>query len=91
MPPIEVLKRNVFLGPEFPKHIKDVMEHSLRSQTSASSLVDYPLADDSSWGHDYFFSPKNCLNFRIPEDTKDIERLLEEPPFIDPELLSKFE
>jgi hypothetical protein len=90
MPPIEVAKRCILLGPEFSKSIKDAIEHNLRYHTSSIDDAVFDDIDDKAWGHDYFFSPRDCINFRIPDDHADIERLLEKPPSIDPALLSKF-
>jgi hypothetical protein len=90
MPPIEVAKRSILLGPEFPKSIKDAIEHNLRYHTSFIDDAVFDDIDESAWGHDYFFSPRDCINFRIPEDNADIERLLTEPPPIDPDVIAHF-
>jgi len=90
MPPIEVARRSILLGPEFPKSIKDSIEHSLRYRTSSVDDCEFTDVYEDAWGHDYFFSPRDCLNFRIPEDNDDIERLLVEPPPIDPLTISLF-
>jgi hypothetical protein len=89
MPPLEVLRRNLIYGPEFPAHVKDCIEASLRQSTSfvPCDLID---ADDSAWGFDYFFPPRDMINFEIKDDHSDILRVLEEPPDINPTFLDAF-
>jgi len=91
MPPIEVARRCIYLGYEFPKHIKDLIEESLRDKTGFDSELIYDLADEKAWGHDYFFSPRDCLNYQIPDDLADIKRVLIEPPIIDEKALGIIE
>jgi len=91
MPPIEVAKRCVLLGPEFPKYIKDCIEDSLRSNTGLGDELLYEESDPEAWGHDYFFSPRDCLNFRLPDTQEDIKRLLVKPPPVDPKFLDRLD
>jgi len=82
MPPIEVARRCIYLGHEFPKYIKDLIEESLRDKTGLDRDLIYDLSDEKAWGHDYFFSPRDCLNYQIPDDLADIKRVLTKPPDI---------
>jgi hypothetical protein len=91
MPPIEVAKRCIFLGPEFPGYIKDCIEDSLRFNTGLGDELKYEFADPDAWGHDYFFSPRDCLNFRLPDTQEDISRLLIKPPDVDPKFMKRLE
>jgi hypothetical protein len=91
MPPIEVARRCIYLGPEFPGYIKDCIEDSLRFNTGIRKELQFEFYDEKAWGHDYFFSPRDCLNFRLPDPQDDIRRLLEEPPPVQPKFLARLE
>jgi hypothetical protein len=91
MPPIEVAKRSVFLGPEFPKYIKDCIEDSLRDKSGFDRDLLYEDSFEKAWGHDYFFSPRDCLNYQLPDDLSDIKRVLIEPPDIPEKSLKRLE
>jgi hypothetical protein len=91
MPPLEVARRSVYLGAEFAKYTKDCIEDSLRLRSTKGTQDTYDLGDPDAWGFDYFFSPRNLLNFEIIDDKEDIMRLLEEPPMIKPKYLKLIE
>jgi hypothetical protein len=91
MPPIEVARRSVFLGPEFPKYIKDCIEDSLRDKSGFDRDLLYEDSFENAWGHDYFFSPRDCLNYQLPDDLSDIKRVLIDPPDIPEKSLKRLE
>jgi len=91
MPPIEVLKRSLFIGPEFAAYVKDAREESLRYISTGKPLEhEYEFAFEGAWGHDFFFSPRDMINWVIPDDYADIKRLFIEPPDVSPSLLREF-